>query len=119
MIDEKPIEVRDVNHGACVVEDNFTYRGRYSCYKGSLNMTLEYGTCASTISVNPHDRELFLVGTEMGLIHRGSFNDKQCDATYSEHKSQVYRVQWNYLHPRVFLSCAEDYTIQIWDHTER
>ncbi|GFY58843.1 dynein intermediate chain 2, ciliary [Trichonephila inaurata madagascariensis] len=55
----------------------------------------------------------------MGLIHRGSFNDKRCDATYSEHKSQVYRVQWNYLHPRVFLSCSEDYTIQIWDHTER
>ncbi|GFQ92854.1 dynein intermediate chain 2, ciliary [Trichonephila clavata] len=75
--------------------------------------------CASTLSVNPHDLELFLVGTEMGLIHRGSLNDKRCDATYSEHKSQVYRVQWNYLHPRVFLSCAEDYTIQIWDHTER
>ncbi|GFS42133.1 dynein intermediate chain 2, ciliary [Nephila pilipes] len=55
----------------------------------------------------------------MGLIHRGSFNDKRCNATYLEHRSQVHRVHWNHLHPRVFLSCAEDYTIQIWDHTER
>ncbi|GIY86000.1 dynein intermediate chain 1, axonemal [Caerostris extrusa] len=67
----------------------------------------------------PHDSELFLVGTETGLIHRGSFDDKVCNATYEDHKDKVTFIQWNYLHPRVFLSCSNDYTLQIWDHKER
>ncbi|GIY77651.1 dynein intermediate chain 1, axonemal [Caerostris darwini] len=73
----------------------------------------------TTLSLNPHDRELFLVGTETGLIHRGSFDDKVCSATYEDHKDKVTFIQWNFLHPRVFLSCSNDYTLQIWDHKER
>ncbi|GBO00081.1 Dynein intermediate chain 1, axonemal [Araneus ventricosus] len=75
--------------------------------------------CATSLSVHPDDKELFLVGTETGLIHRGSFDDKICSATYREHKDAIISVHWNPLHPRVFLSCSKDYTLQVWDHKEK
>ncbi|KAF8788368.1 Dynein intermediate chain 1 like protein [Argiope bruennichi] len=80
---------------------------------------LGLNTCTTTLSVHPCDKELFLIGTETGFIHRGSFDDKICNATYREHKDAISSVHWNPLHPRVFLSCSKDYTLQVWDHNEK
>jgi dynein intermediate chain 1 len=31
----------------------------------------------------------------------------------------VYAVHWNKFHSRVFLSCSADWTVKVWDHTQK
>nr|XP_042900435.1 dynein axonemal intermediate chain 1-like [Parasteatoda tepidariorum] len=75
-------------------------------------------SCGTSISFNPSCSDLFLIGTENGLIHKCSnlFTAQYLDS-YKDHQNIVYNVQWNPFHPRVFLSCSADWTIRIWDHS--
>ncbi|XP_061687773.1 dynein axonemal intermediate chain 1-like isoform X3 [Syngnathoides biaculeatus] len=61
---------------------------------------------------------LFVVGTEVGKIHKCSKNySSQFLETYAAHNMAVDAVKWNPYHPKVFISCSSDWTIKIWDHT--
>ena len=49
----------------------------------------------------------FLVGTEDGRIHKCSLDfSGGFLASFSGHKGEVYGLQWNAFHPRVFLSSS-------------
>ncbi|XP_035219792.1 dynein intermediate chain 1, axonemal-like isoform X2 [Stegodyphus dumicola] len=71
----------------------------------------------TSISVNKIDEDLIVVGTESGRIHKCSFEEKSSLKSYDDHKHSIHSVHWNSIHPRVFLSCSEDLSIRIWDHT--
>jgi len=64
-------------------------------------------------------REIFC-STEEGKIHKCSkaYNSQYLD-TYTGHYMSVYAVHWNKFHPRVFLSSSADWTVKIWDHTQK
>ena len=36
-------------------------------------------------------------------------------ASYQAHATPVYNIQWNNFIPTVFLSCAAEWTVKIWD----
>ncbi|KAG8198169.1 hypothetical protein JTE90_006919 [Oedothorax gibbosus] len=77
-------------------------------------------SCGTCISFHPSQRDLFLIGTEGGPIHKWSnLSTAQHLEDYADHQNIVYNVQWNPYHPRVFLSCSADWTIRIWDHAQR
>ena len=69
----------------------------------------------TSFDFHPNDGNSYLIGTEEGIIHRCScsYNEQTLDS-YGGHGGPIYSVKW---HPKVqyvFLSCSEDWTIQIW-----
>eukprot|EP01028_Stygiella_incarcerata_P013955 TRINITY_DN871_c0_g1_i2.p1 TRINITY_DN871_c0_g1~~TRINITY_DN871_c0_g1_i2.p1 ORF type:complete len:642 (-),score=165.42 TRINITY_DN871_c0_g1_i2:225-2150(-) len=72
------------------------------------------GCCFDFNRVTEH---LFVVGTEEGKIHKCSkaYNSQYLE-TYEGHQMSIYAVQWNYFHPRVFISCSADWTVKVWEH---
>ncbi|CAO2588279.1 Dynein axonemal intermediate chain 4, partial [Lemmus lemmus] len=64
---------------------------------------------------HPKDTNVYLVGTEEGLIHKCScsYNEQYLE-TYRGHKGPVYKVTWNPFCPDVFLSCSADWGVMIW-----
>lgn len=69
---------------------------------------------------NKFSEHLFLVGTEEGRIHKCSkaFSGQYLE-TYEGHTMAVYSVKWNPFHPKIFLSASADWTVKMWDHTNR
>lgn len=69
---------------------------------------------------NPQSEHLFLVGTEEGRIHKCSkaFSGQYLE-TYEGHSMAVYTVRWNPFHSKIFLSASADWTVKMWDHTNR
>ncbi|XP_021017305.1 WD repeat-containing protein 78 isoform X2 [Mus caroli] len=64
---------------------------------------------------HPKDTNIYLAGTEEGLIHKCScsYNEQYLE-TYRGHKGPVYKVIWNPFCPDVFLSCSADWGVMIW-----
>jgi len=69
---------------------------------------------------NRQSEHLFLVGTEEGRIHKCSkaFSGQHLE-TYEGHSMAVYTVRWNPFHPKIFISASADWTVKMWDHTNR
>lgn len=69
---------------------------------------------------NRQSEHLFLVGTEEGRIHKCSkaFSGQYLE-TYEGHSMAVYTVRWNPYHPKIFISASADWTVKMWDHTNR
>lgn len=65
---------------------------------------------------SPHEKHVFLVGTEEGRIHKCSkaFSGQYLE-TYEGHLLAVYKVRWNPYHSRTFLSASADWSVKIWD----
>ncbi|CEM05256.1 unnamed protein product [Vitrella brassicaformis CCMP3155] len=75
------------------------------------------GTC---FDFNKFSSHLFLVGTEEGKIHKCSkAYSGQYLETYEGHSMAVYVVKWNTYHQRIFLSASADWTVKLWDHTQK
>ncbi|KAM7046957.1 dynein axonemal intermediate chain 4 isoform 1-T1 [Acridotheres tristis] len=69
---------------------------------------------------HPEDPDIFLAGTEEGLIHCCSCSGKeQILGTYRGHKGPVYKVAWNPSRPASFLSCSADWSILLWQRHSR
>ena len=68
------------------------------------------------IDFNPRDSNVYLVGTEEGMIHRcsSSYNEQYLDS-YAGHTRPVYRIRWSPFLAGVFLSCSADWTIRLWN----
>merc|ERR1719401_2417509 len=69
---------------------------------------------------NKQSEYIFLVGTEEGRIHKCSkaFSGQYLE-TYEGHSMAVYTVRWNPFHPKIFISASADWTVKMWDHTNR
>ncbi|XP_040264439.1 dynein intermediate chain 4, axonemal [Bufo bufo] len=63
----------------------------------------------------PMDSNIYLAGTEEGLIHKCScsYNEQFLD-TYHAHKGPVYKLAWSPFCADVFLSCSADWCIHLW-----
>ena len=74
----------------------------------------EGGRC---VTFNPNDDTMFLVGTDEGLIYKCTteYSSKYLE-TYHAHNTPIYNIAWNQYVPSVFLTCAAEWMIKIWDH---
>lgn len=67
------------------------------------------------IAFKPDDENIFLVGTEEGDIHLATTEfSTQFLMTYRGHATPLNAVTWNPHYPSVFLSCAAEYTVNVW-----
>ena len=96
----------------------------------------KFGSGARALAVKPDDDTVYLVGTEEGLIHLCTTEySSRYIATFQAHNTpvsrlfysllisnvstvitiQVYTVEWNTFLPNVFISCAAEWSVKIWD----
>ena len=66
---------------------------------------------------NPADDTMFLVGTDEGLIYKCTteYSSKYLE-TYPAHNTPIYNIAWNRYVPSIFITCAAEWMIKIWDH---
>lgn len=71
---------------------------------------------ATCMTFHPIDKEIYLIGTEDGLILKCStaFSSKYL-VTYQAHYLPVYRVDFNNFNSNFFLSCSGDGRVKIWE----
>ena len=68
------------------------------------------------LAVKPDDESLYLIGTEEGMIHLCTTEfASQYLRSYQAHTTPVYNIQWNPFLSDVFISCAAEWNIKIWD----
>ena len=76
--------------------------------------TLDGGRC---VAFNPGNDTIFLVGTDEGLIYKCTTEySSKFLGTYIAHNTPIYNVAWNSYVPSIFLTCASEWMIKIWDH---
>jgi len=69
---------------------------------------------------HPSAEHMFIVGTEEGKIYKCSkAYSGQYLEVYDGHFMAVYSVKWNSFHEKIFISCSADWTIKLWDHTQK
>jgi len=73
-------------------------------------------SAGTTMAFSPLVPGQFLVGTEEGPIRLCStaYGSKYLN-TFLGHGMSVYNVVWSVFHPRVFISCGADWTVNLWD----
>eukprot|EP00939_MAST-03C_sp_MAST-3C-sp1_P003108 g3108.t1 len=71
------------------------------------------GLCFDFALQNPH---LYYVGTSDGHVHSCScsYNDQSL-RTSATHRGPVNRLQCHPSHPGIFLTCGDDWTVQLWN----
>ena len=69
------------------------------------------------VAFNPNDDTMFLVGTDEGLIYKCTteYSSKFLQ-TYPAHNTPIYNISWNPYVSSIFLTCAAEWMIKIWDH---
>ncbi|XP_065186003.1 dynein intermediate chain 2, ciliary-like, partial [Sycon ciliatum] len=71
---------------------------------------------ATCFDFSPVVDNIYLVGTEEGIVHK-------CSKTYSTtfldsfqaHSNAIYSIRWSPFQPRVFATCSADWTLKLWD----
>lgn len=69
------------------------------------------------MAFNPNDDTMFLVGTDEGLIYKCTTEYiSKFLQTYPAHNTPIYNIAWNPYVSSIFLTCAAEWMIKIWDH---
>lgn len=77
---------------------------------------LRLRACGTAMEFHPKNSEIFLVGTEEGLIFKCStaYSSKYL-MTYQAHYLSVYRIDFNKYNSNIFASCSGDWRVKIWE----
>lgn len=72
--------------------------------------------CGTSMEFHPKNPEIFLVGTEEGLIYKCStaYSSKYL-MTYQAHYLSIYRIDFNKYNSNIFASCSGDWRVKIWE----
>ncbi|XP_077292828.1 dynein intermediate chain 2, ciliary [Arctopsyche grandis] len=72
--------------------------------------------CGTCITFHPDKEEIFLVGTEEGLVHKCSkAYSRNYLSTLEAHHMPVYRIDYNKYDNNVFATCSADWKVKIWE----
>ncbi|KAL0820400.1 hypothetical protein ABMA28_006283 [Loxostege sticticalis] len=73
-------------------------------------------SCGSCICFHPEKSEIFMVGTEEGMIHTCSLKyNRNYVSSVQGHHMPVYRINYNYFNNSIYASCAGDWRVKIWE----
>ena len=85
--------------------------------KSMLEMKMMTFGSGITIDFNAVNNQIYLVGTEMGHGHLCMrAHSTEALQTFEAHDSSIYKIAWNTFHPKIFITCSEDWTVKIWEH---
>lgn len=73
-------------------------------------------SCGSSMQFHPTDKDIFLVGTEEGLICKCNIAySSEYLMIYKAHNLSVYRIDFNRFNSKIFISCSGDWRVKIWE----
>lgn len=77
---------------------------------------MQLKSCGTCLSFHPQDPQIFLVGTEEGLICKCSTAYSSTYLiTYDAHYLSVNRIDFNRFDSNIFISCSHDWRVKIWE----
>ncbi|XP_028132775.1 dynein intermediate chain 2, ciliary [Diabrotica virgifera virgifera] len=77
---------------------------------------LKVKACASCVKIHPNKPQIYLVGTEEGLIFKCSVAySSMYLLTYKAHQLPVYRIDFNRYNTDIFISCSSDWRVKVWE----
>ena len=72
------------------------------------------------IAFKPDNEEIFLIGTEEGIIYKCTTEYSSLFLeTYEAHDTPVYNISWSTYITSIFITCAAEWLIKIWDENSR
>ena len=79
-------------------------------------LSLSTSDSGRAISFKPDDGSTFLVGTDEGMVYlcTTQYSSRYLN-TYPAHNTPVYNIQWNTFIPNIFITCASEWIVKIWD----
>lgn len=73
-----------------------------------------------TFAFSPKHLDLYLVGTDEGIIHLCNTNySEQYLETYWGHTGAIFKIEWSPFLEDFFLSCSGDWSIRLWRRGEQ
>lgn len=69
----------------------------------------------TTITFNPADPEVYLVGTVEGYIFKCNTEWTRYVQRFKAHEMPVNRIDFNKFDPNIYLTCSEDFVIKLWE----
>lgn len=81
---------------------------------------IRMNACGTCLIFHPKNPEIFLVGTEEGIIYKCStaFSSKYL-MVYPAHYQSIYRIDFNKFDSNIFVSCAGDWRVKVWEDMRR
>ena len=80
----------------------------------NLYVISDGGRC---IAFKPDDETIFLVGTDEGLVYKCTTEYSSTFLqTYRAHNTPICNIAWNTYVPSIFITCASEWFVKIWDH---
>ncbi|KAJ8717180.1 hypothetical protein PYW08_005579 [Mythimna loreyi] len=77
---------------------------------------LTVNSCGSCICFHPEKTEIFMVGTEDGMIHTCSLKyNRNYVRSIQGHHMPVYRINYNKYNNSIYASCSGDWRVKIWE----
>ncbi|XP_032519697.1 dynein intermediate chain 2, ciliary [Danaus plexippus] len=77
---------------------------------------LTVNSCGSCICFHPEKADIFLVGTEDGMIYTCSLKyNRNYVRSVQGHHMPVYRIHYNYYNNSIYASCSGDWRVKIWE----
>ncbi|XP_067632457.1 dynein intermediate chain 2, ciliary isoform X2 [Eurosta solidaginis] len=84
--------------------------------EGPDGTEVQLRSCGSCMKFHPTNPEIYLIGTEEGLIYKCSiaYSSKYL-MTYKAHHLTVYRIDFNRFNANIFISCSGDWRVKVWE----
>lgn len=84
--------------------------------EGPDGTEVQLRSCGSCMKFHPTNPEIYLIGTEEGLIYKCSiaYSSKYL-MTYNAHHLTVYRIDFNRYNSDIFISCSGDWRVKVWE----
>ncbi|KAJ2948558.1 hypothetical protein O0L34_g7812 [Tuta absoluta] len=77
---------------------------------------IKVNSCGSCICFHPEKQDIFMVGTEDGMIHTCSLKyNRNFVHSVKGHHMPVYRINYNFYNNTIFASCSGDWRVKIWE----
>ncbi|CAG9564092.1 unnamed protein product [Danaus chrysippus] len=77
---------------------------------------LTVNSCGSCICFHPEKADIFMVGTEDGMIYTCSLKyNRNYVRSVQGHHMPVYRIHYNYFNNSIYASCSGDWRVKIWE----
>ncbi|XP_041984626.1 dynein intermediate chain 2, ciliary [Aricia agestis] len=77
---------------------------------------LNINSCGSCLCFHPEKADIFMVGTEDGMIHTCSLKyNRNYVRSVQAHHMPVYRISYNHYNNTIYASCAGDWRVKIWE----
>ena len=68
------------------------------------------------LDFKPDDDTKYLVGTDLGMVYlcTTEYSSKYL-STFEAHNTPVYNIEWNTFIPNIFITCAAEWVVKVWD----